>query len=734
MSKHIVPRAYSARRPKRSYSVTRVFGAALLACSALATASPVYAVETGDNGQEAKMLPNFTAEQVVKGEALYKKTCVGCHGADLTGSSFAPPITGDSFYGKWGGRPVKDLFAYVQRMMPPGGGAELSNTEYAQVLSYLFSRADIAAGEKEMPANYFLLWNEYLPIPEGGVIEPEVVEGPPPPTPRPNPLKDITQVSDEALLNPPESDWLMWRRTYDAKGHSPLRQITPENARHLSLAWSWSLPQGRNTTTPLVHDGVMFTYASGGIIQALDAKNGNLLWEYEAEGEKKNAQYLRAIALYEGNVIFPAGNGYVIAIDMKTGKEAWATKIKDSTPIFAEDKPVPYMSGGPLAVNGNIIMGTTTIEVMPGRSFIFALDAKTGKEKWRFHTVAMPDEPGGDSWNNIPAKERIGVGAWIPGSYDPETKLVYFGTGNTNKSVPKLRELEDGAVAKNALYTNSTLALKPESGTLAWYHQHLSADQWCHDEVFERTLTTLPVDGKTQKVMINGGKQGIFDVLDAYNGKYKFSIDLGLQNVVESIDPLTGERSIAPEAVSAPRKEIFVCPSNHGVRNWRPTSFDPTTNLLYVPIVESCMKMRPPQPGDYVYGDLGQLAYPRPDSDGNFGALRAINMKTRETVWEVRQRAIPTSGVLTTAGGVLFNGALDREFAAYRSDTGEKLWHARLNSTPGGGPISYMVDGKQYIAVVTGHTPARNIDGFMAPEIVGPKEANPTVWVFHVPD
>ena len=465
--------------------------------------------------------------------------------------------------------------------------------------------------------------------------------------------------------------------------------------------------------------------ANGAVINALDAKTGDLLWRYERTLKKNVMPFgLRAIALYKRNIIFPTGDGHVVALDTKTGKMVWEKAVID---------PIPYFSGGPLVVKGKVLLGTSTA-TSSGRNFIVALDANTGEEVWRFYTVAQSGDPGGETWNNLKNTQRSGAGVWVPGSYDPETGLALFGTGNTYGSAGKLRQLAEGASSNNGLYMDSTLALNPDSGKLAWHFQHLPNDQWNYDWAFERTLATLPVNNQMQTVLITGGKPAIFDALNVKDGTYQFSIDLGIQNVIESIDPQTGAKQIAENAIPAEGISRFVCPSSHGARNWMPTALNPHTNILYIPFLENCMKVRPPKPGDLIVGDMGQKAYPRPDSDGNFGGLKAIDLKTRKTLWTNRRRAIPTTGILATAGGLTFMGSLDRTFVAYQENTGEARWQVRLNDVPGGGPISFMVDGKQYIAVTTGHSGAKNIDGFIAPEIQNPQETNATVWVFELPD
>ncbi len=669
--------------------------------------------------------PFYTAEQAQDGAGLYGQKCASCHGAKLNDGSFAPPLIGDGFYSKWGGRSVASLLDYVKRNMPPGLAGELTPKQYLQIIAYMFQENGFPSGKKLLSTDHLDFMMLYLPLPENGAVQIEEVAAPPPPEPYANPLESITQVSDKALKAPVEGDWLMWRRTYDAQGFSPLKQINTKNVHKLTLAWAWSLPQGRSITAPLVHDGVMFMYAGGGTVQALDAKSGNLLWQYERKMEKSVSLFgLRGMAMYQDMVIFPAGDGHVVALDMVSGKVVWDTAVVD---------PLPYFSGGPIVANGHVLLGTSSA-TLPGHNFIVSLDAETGEEKWRFHTVALPGEKGAETWNNLSAEERSGAGVWVPASYDAKADLVFFGTGNTYNTAP-MRTLAEGAASNDGLYMNSTLALRPATGDLVWYYQHLPNDQWNYDWAFERIITEASVKGKKQRIVLTGGKPAIFDAMQVENGKYLFSFDMGLQTVVEAIDPETGEKHIARAAMPEEGEEKFVCPSSHGNRNWMPTALQPRDQLLYVPFLESCMKVRPPQAGDFVVGGLGQKAYPRPDSDGRFGGLKAIDLKTGKARWTAKWRAVPTTGVLTTAGDLVFVGAQDRMLRAYNTHTGEVLWQARLNDMPGGGPISYSVNGKQYIAVSTGHGEgfSRNIDDFIAREIKSPAGATPVMWVFELP-
>ena len=678
--------------------------------------NPAVAVDTN--------LPTYTSEQAKSGKAVYEQSCKFCHGENLNDGS-SVPITGDVFYSTWGGRPVSELLKYLETEMPVGSPGTLDPEEYRQVLAYMFQVSGFPAGDKELLSADSEYNTAILPLPAGGRISADIVYIPPPPNPRPNPLDSITKVSTEMLTKAPAEDWLMWRRTYDAKGFSPLKDIDVQNVTGLKVSWAWAMPAGRNISTPLVHDGVLFMYGAGSLVYAFDAETGDILWRYEREKTwgASRAFGPRAIAIYMDSIILTTDDGYIVALDVRTGKVKWEKAILEIDGF--------WYSGGPLIAEEKILIGTTTTSG-PGLNFISAHDVHTGNELWRFYTIAQEGDAG-NSWNGVAAELRQGAGVWIPPSYDPESKLVFFGTGNTYRP-QLLSELAEGSTNNDGLYTNSTLALDIESGKLAWYFQHLPNDQWNYDWAFERTITSLPVDGVDKRVVITGGKQAIFEALQIDDGKYQFSIDTGLQDVIKEIDPVTGDKKIAANVLPEPNQTRFVCPDSLGSRNWQATSYNSDTNTLFTPYREACMKIRSPLlPGDTPHGHFGQKPYPRPDSDGNFGGLRAIDLKTRKITWSTRKRTELSTSLLATAGGLIFSGARDRVFSAYAQSDGRELWRVRLNGVPSGGPISFMINDKQYVAVSTGDSEGLG-EYNLGDGDLNPKQSSVTIWVFELRD
>jgi alcohol dehydrogenase (cytochrome c) len=397
------------------------------------------------------------------------------------------------------------------------------------------------------------------------------------------------------------------------------------------------------------------------------------------------------------------------------------------------------LNSAPIIAKGMVIAGVSLGVGYPGGCFIVGLDADSGKERWRFHTIARPGQPGGESWNGAPLEERFGGGVWTVGSYDPDLDLVYFGIGNTYDTATLLepRAGARGVSANDALYTDSTVALRPETGTLVWYYQHQKRDVWDLDWVFEQSLISLPIDAHPRKLVVTGGKTAIFDAMDAATGAFVFSADFGLQNVVTAVDAVTGEKRINPAVQPQAGQAKLLCPNSIGARNWMATALNPQTKVLYVPLLENC--------ADYTYAprdaaqtakgglDMHFTARPRADSDGNFGRIAALDLQTRKILWTHRQRMPLASAALATAGGVLFAGDADRYFAAYDQSSGKVLWRTRLNAPAESFPVTFAANGRQYVAVVAGSgSPMGAASRAFVPEVTAPA-AGVTLVVFELP-
>ena len=512
-------------------------------------------------------------------------------------------------------------------------------------------------------------------------------------------LADLPPVTDETLRAPRPEDWPIWRRTYDSAGWSPLREIDRGNVGKLELAWRAPLGAGENMASPLVYGGVMYLHTFPDTTIALDASNGTVLWSHRYDPKTKSSKKM-GIALHGDRVFVPTSDLHLLALDARTGALVWDHPIA----IEAEKSELVQLRGGPLVAGNNVIQGVESFRVSQG-SFIVAVDIASGRESWRFYTVARPGEPGGDTWNDLPLEQRNGGSVWVTGSYDPKLDLVYFGPAPTYDTAPLLERVDKEGVSNEALFTNATVALDASTGKLAWYYQHLANDQWDLDWAFERQVVDLPIDGVMRRAVVNVGKLAIVEALDAATGEYLFSIDLGLQNVVASIDPDTGKKTINPAVEIDLTEPRLVCPTVVGARSWPPTSFDPETKMLYLPLSEGCMTFGPEGFKGLFTSGIGLSMAPHPvSSDGNMGRLQAVNLATRQLAWSYREPTPLVSSTLATGGGLVFVGDLEPSLKAFDGKSGDLLWRGAIDDTPGSSLVTYAAGGRQYVAVVVGQT------------------------------
>jgi alcohol dehydrogenase (cytochrome c) len=537
------------------------------------------------------------------------------------------------------------------------------------------------------------------------------------------PLDKLTPVTDEMLRNPPPGDWLNWRRTYDGWGYSPLKQINRENVKDLKVAWTFSMdssPDAVNETTPLVHDGVMFLWNFGETIDALDAKTGTLLWKFtwnlpdDYPSLPGFYRTKRSLAIAGNKLIVGTIDMHVIALDTKTGKKLWdvvtddykTERTYDSGPLVVKDKVLMGAGNcGPGSANQQ--QGKVAGYSPPGGCFITGHDLETGKELWRFNLTAHAKEPGGDTWNNLPDDKRDGAAIWVAGQYDPELNLTYWGTGSPSPWSTITR----GTYGADSLYVNSTLALNPDTGKLVWYYQHVPHDPYDQDYPFERIIVPVTVRGEKHKAVITVGKPGIFEAMDAATGKFLFAVDPGAQNDLASVDPVTGARVTRAEPATDGQKN---CPTGMGIRSFPAGAYSPSTNLYYMPMEDYCM------------GKTG-------DTPSRFTAL---DVNTQKLVWDIRSRVPASSAVLATGGGLVFAATPDRYFRAFDDKDGKVLWTSpRLNDIPNAFPITYMVDGKQYIAMPAGDPGLQgNFVLGLAPELAAIRGSKSSVlWVWELP-
>jgi PQQ-dependent dehydrogenase (methanol/ethanol family) len=549
--------------------------------------------------------------------------------------------------------------------------------------------------------------------------------------------KPFVPVTDAMLKNPADGDWLMWRRTLNGWGYSPLEQIDKRNVDELEQVWAAPIGTGNQESTPLVYDGVMYIPNGGDYVQAFDAKAGTLKWEYRRFAEPRGGTN-RNLAIWGTTLIDAGADNSMYAIDARTGKLVW------ETPVLEPNLPA-RASSGPIIANGKVITGRQCQPQATHESCVItAHDAATGKELWRTRTIPRKGEPGDDSWGDVPMEQRWHVGTWMVPSYDPELDRIYIGTSVT---IPAPKFIL-GGVDKQHLYHNSTLALNPADGKIVWYYQHL-LDHWDLDHPFERLLVDTAVTpdasevawinprvrpGERRKVMTGiPGKTGIVYTLDRATGEFLWARPTVMQNVVKNIDGATGKVEIDPERVFTHKGHtLMVCPGTNGGKNWPAGAYSPRTNAMYMPMQNMCMNATV-QSGErdprLVYGFSTE--YIGAPGAQNIGVVWAISAEKGTDLWKHEQRAGVMS-LAATGGGLVFGGDVAGNFHALDDETGEVLWEVNLGAPVSGFPVSFAVDGKQYVAVTTGGSLVAGAARRVTPELTG--EPTPSqVYVFALP-
>ena len=557
---------------------------------------------------------------------------------------------------------------------------------------------------------------------------------------------DFVPVTDAMLREPAAADWLMWRRTFDSWGYSPLEQINRENVGELRMVWSRALSSGEQEAAALAYDGVLYMPNPRDVVQAIDAVTGDLIWEYRRQRLDDLEERIsvifsdtnRNVAIYGNLIIDTSTDDYVFALDAETGRLVWETQILDYT------KNPAHQTSGPIIANGKVISGRGCMpEGGPDACVITAHDARTGQELWRTRMIPAPGEPGDETWGDVPYEERRHVGAWMVPSFDPTLNLIYVGTSVTSPA-PKFML---GGVENKHLYHNSTLALAVDTGEIVWYYQHLN-DHWDLDHPFERILVDTVVapdptavswinprlqPGEERRVVTGiPGKTGIVYTLDRETGEFLWATPTVTQNVITDIDGATGTVTENSEVVfTGVGQDVLACPHVLGGKDWEVGAYSPLTNTMYFPLRNVCARIMAlaDDGGTSLYRlqFRGQLA---PGTD-QVGTVRAISVETGQTSWTYEQRAATTS-LVATGGGLVFGGDANGRFRALDQATGEVLWEINLGSSVTGVPVTYAVDGRQHVAVSTGYAGTTTGLLQLTPEL-RPSTGN-NLFVFALPE
>ncbi len=552
-------------------------------------------------------------------------------------------------------------------------------------------------------------------------------------------VKDYQLVTEKMLENPAPGDWLMYSRTFDAQRFSPLKQINKSNVNQLRLAWEKGLDAGQTETIPIVHDGVIYVVAPGAGVEAINGVTGEIVWDYKRKLAGNGAGQARSknLAIYQDLVIFEAPDA-IVGLDARTGEQRWEAKTGSRG-----------NTSGPFVADGKVITGGACAGKREN-CFILANDAMTGKELWRFYTTPGKGEPGDETWGGAAVENRLASTWGLPGSYDPVRKMLYWGVANPMPDQRMSRH--DGkadAVSRTApsdLYSNSTIALDPATGKLAWYYQHLPADDWDSDYTHERTLVHVKFNpdpkfvkwinpdirkGSEHDVTVNIGEAGGVYMLDRSDGKFLWAMPFPFDDphsVISNIDVKTGKTEINWDNVfKAPGEHHVICYWN--TRSYWPTAYSPTTNSLYTSYIDNCRDLTIAGPAGR--GEWHVVQRPGGDPKALTG-LAKINLETGEILRFDVGRAPGNGAMLATAGDLVFHGDMSQRFRAFDAANGKMLWETTLGGNISVSTITYLAGGKQYVCVMTGDNLKVPELSAEVPELNVPKGHN-AVYVFALP-
>ena len=520
---------------------------------------------------------------------------------------------------------------------------------------------------------------------------------------------------DDAALRDADADsaeWLSYGRTYSEQRHSPLRQIDEASVSRLGLAWSVDMQTLRGLEgTPLVSEGVLYATSAWSVVYAIDARNGKVLWRYDPAVPKDHAKFVccdvvnRGVALYRDRIYVGTIDGRLVALDRKTGAPVWSMQ---TTP-----KDGPYaITGAPRIAAGRVVIGNAGSEYAV-RGFVSAYDAGTGALAWR--TYMVPGDPSkpfeqealrraATTWSGQWWKAGGGASPWDPIVYDPALDLIYVGTANANPWYPELRGDKEG----DNLFASSIVAIKASTGEIVWHYQTTPGDSWDYDATQPITLADLTIDGRPRKVLMQPNKNAFLYVIDRENGKLISATPYATMTWASGID--SSGRPIVNPAAKPSTAGVLVSPADYGAHNWNPTSFSPTTGLLYLSVTDGGILLHVVDPkfklnpNDRTMGIdpryAGPLKAKRDSAPPAKGRLVAWNPVTKREAWRVEHPNLRSGGTLSTAGNLVFQGRGDGIFAAYRATDGKMLWQFDAQVGIAAAPMTYAIDGVQYVAIL----------------------------------
>jgi len=537
------------------------------------------------------------------------------------------------------------------------------------------------------------------------------------------PLATLAQTNDELIKGATDTgNVLNYGMGYNLQRYSPLTQINKDTVKKLVPVWNYSYDDNRSEESqPLVYKGVIYVTTNSATM-AIDAKTGKQVWKTKVDYPADTLKVVccgvinRGAALFDGKVFRTTLDAGVIALDAKTGKEVWRQSAADYKVGFTQTM-------APLIAGGVVITGISGAE-FGTRDFIDGWDPATGKHLWRTFSIAAPGEPGGDTWKGDTWKYG-GGSTWITGSYDPELNTVYWGIGNPGPFNPAVRPGDN-------LYTCSIVALDPKTGKIKWHYQFSPNNPFDYDSVAEMVLATININGQPTKVVMDANRNGFFYVIDRTSGKLLAANPYVKVNWASGVDLTTGRPIENADVMTKARtgEMVDIFPSILGGKNWEPMSFDPQTGLAYANTLNWGGHYKA-VPAEYKAGEwyVGMdLSNPWNFPDGPRGYLKAIDPLTGKAKWEAPSDMPRFSGVLSTAGGVVFTAQLTGEFEAFDANSGQKLWQFKTGSGIEGQPVTWQQDGVQYVAVSSGYGGVYSL--FSGDARLASVPAGGSLWVF----